>query len=128
MVRFKNEIITDREKWILSGTIMDRALKPRRQANLDKYYSVEIFINGNFYQFKLWNNISMPMCILIKEDSDILSSLRVGETLNMKYYAEGSYYPVEDLKTEVRNITRNDQGRFKGHCFVALDIAENQNQ
>ena len=114
------------ENCILADERMERSFKPGKQTDLEQYYSVDFLINGNSYQFKLWNIISMPMCILIKEDSDIISWLRVGEKLNMKYYSLDSGYPVEDVETEVRNITKNDQGRFRGHCFVALDISEKQ--
>jgi len=65
------------EECILNNETMERTFNPIEQADLDQYYSVEFFINGTSYQFKLWNIISMPMCILIKEDSDILPWLRV---------------------------------------------------
>ncbi len=35
-----------------------------------------------------------------------------------------SAYPSDYQKTEVRHITRNDQGRLKGHYLVGLEILE----
>ena len=93
------------------------------------YYSVEMAIKGLdlSYQFRTWNAASTPMCVLVKEGSDILPRLKVGETLNMKYYSTGSVHPPEYLETAIRHITKNDQGRFKGHYLVGLEILESQN-
>jgi len=35
-----------------------------------------------------------------------------------------SAYPSDYQKTAVRHITRNDQGRLKGHYLVGLEILE----
>ena len=93
------------------------------------YYSVEMALEGLdlSYQFRIWNVASTPMCVLVKEDSDILPRLKVGETLNMKYYSTGSIHPPEYLETAIRHITKNDHGRFKGHYLVGLEIIETNN-
>ena len=91
----------------------------------DQYHSVEFSIQGVelAYQFKIWNTLSTPMCILVKEDSAILPQLREGDTLDLKFYSSGSGYSTDSLKTTIRHITR-DQGRFRGHYLVALEILE----
>ncbi len=106
--------------------IKEKRSEPKNQ--LHQYFSVEIS-NSRIdfpYQFKLWNTASMPMCILVKEDSDIMSRLNVGDTLNTKYYASGSLYPPDYRDTAIRDISKNDQGRFKGHYLVSLEILEGQ--
>ncbi|MBW2020791.1 MAG: hypothetical protein JRI65_12500 [Deltaproteobacteria bacterium] len=80
------------------------------------------------YKFKIWNIASTSMCILVKEDSDILSWLKVGDTMNVKYYSTDLDYPPQYLATAIRHITKNDQGRFKGHYLVGLEILEGQDQ
>ena len=102
--------------------------EPIEHAN--PYYSVEFSINGLeiAYQFKIWNTESTPMCVLVKEDSNILPRLKVGETLNMKYYPTGSTYPPKCLDTAIRHITKNDQGRFRGHYLVGLEILDGRDQ
>ena len=57
-----------------------------------KYHSVEFSIQGVelAYQFKIWNTSSTPMCVLIREDSAILPSLKEGDTLNLKFYSKGT--------------------------------------
>ena len=90
----------------------------------DQYYSVEVDLAGMTfpYQFKIRRIASRPMCFLIKESSDILPRLRVGDILEMKYYSSKSPYITEPRKTAIREITKDDQGQFKGHYLVALEI------
>ncbi|MBU2499394.1 MAG: hypothetical protein KKE57_10870 [Proteobacteria bacterium] len=90
----------------------------------DQYYSVEFSTKGiEFtYQFKIWNVSSKGMCVLVKEDSDILSHLKVGDVIDMKYYQDDSFRPVEYLKTEIRHITKDDTGRFRDNYLVGLAI------
>ena len=98
--------------------------------NGKRYHSVELSLRGlaTQYQFKIWWMGLSPMCFLAKENSDILGLIKVGDTLKMKYYSNDSGYPPECLKTQIRDITRKDQGRFKGHFLVELQILENQEQ
>ena len=100
--------------------------EPRTE--VDKYYSVELSIPDASlrYQFKIWNLSSRGVCIAVKEDSDLLKHLEVGNILNMKYYPVGSPYPAERLKTEIKHITKDQQGRFRNHVLVGLFILEKQ--
>lgn len=95
-----------------------------REKSAGKYYSVEIFINSHAYQFKIWNMISMPMCILVKENSDVLPQLRVGDTMDMKYYQSDFGNPIDHLLTEIRHISKRERGRFRGHYFVELGLLD----
>ena len=106
----------------------DNISLPKR--NRDHYHSVEFCIKGIElpYQFKLWNTANMSMCVLVKENSAILPRLKVGDTLDMKFYSADSSYPTDSLRTTIRHITRDDEGRFKGHYLVALEILENPYQ
>ena len=90
-----------------------------------QYHSVEFSIQGVelAYQFKIWNTSSTPMCVLVKEDSAILPSLKEGDTMDLKFYSSGTGHPTASRKTTIRHITK-DQGRFRGHYLVALEILE----
>jgi hypothetical protein len=105
-----------------AASFIDRRSEPREV--LDQFYSVEFCLDGlgMAYQFKIWNVASRSMCVLVKEDSEILSRLKVGEILNMKYYAHNRTSPTTCLETAIRHITRDDHGRFKGHYLVGLEI------
>ncbi len=91
------------------------------------YYSAEFVLDGLevSYQFKIWEKAPRAVSVLVKENSDILQLLKVGDTLNVKYYSIKSAYPSDWQKTAVRHITWNDQGRLKGHYLVGLEIIEN---
>lgn len=101
----------------------------RHKGMMDQFYSVELSIRGLDipYQFRLWNMASPFTFVLVKEYSDIVPRLRVGDTLNMKYYPAGAVYRPESLKTAIRHVTKNDQGRFRGHYLVGLEIVERGN-
>jgi hypothetical protein len=90
----------------------------------ERYYSVQFTTEAltSFYQFKLWNISAGGMCILVKEDSEILNHLSVGDTLEMTYYIADSQGGTDNLKTKIRHITKNENGRFQGHCLVGLSI------
>ena len=99
------------------------------RGNGDSYHSVEFSIKGIElpYQFKIWNTANMSMCVLVKEDSAILPRLKVGDTLDMKFYSGESDYPTNSTKTSIRHISK-DEGRFRGNYLVALEILENSSQ
>ena len=64
------------------------------------------------------------MCILVKDDSEILNHLNVGDTIEMTYYLTDAQGASETLKTKIRHITENEDGRFRGHFLVGLSIIE----
>ena len=90
----------------------------------DRYYSVEFPVKGfDFqYQFKIRRIGAESMFILVREDSNILKRLKVGNVLSMKYRAINAAWPSEYFDTAIVNITKNREGRFKGHYLVGLKI------
>ncbi len=98
------------------------------RTEVDKYYSVELSIPDASlrYQFKIWNLSSRGICIVVKEDSDLLKHLEVGNILKMKYYPTDSSCPAEHLKTQIKHITKDKEGRFRNHVLVGLFILEKQ--
>ena len=109
--------------------ISDRNTKrDEARTEVDKYYSVELSIPDVSlrYQFRIWNLSSRGVCIVVKEDSDLLKHLEVDNILNMKYYPTDSSCPKEHLKTQIKHITKDKQGRFRNHVLVGLFILEKQ--
>jgi hypothetical protein len=92
----------------------------------DHYYSAEFLVQGVevLYQFKVWDAASSSLNVLVNEHSQILPCLKVGDTLDVKYYSSDSKYPSNYQKTAIRHITKNDEGRLKGHFLVGLEILE----
>ena len=102
--------------------------KADRVMTKDEYHSAEFTVNGlgTVYQFKLWETDSTPMCVVVREDSNLVPWLRVGDVVNVKYYGADSSYSSNSLSTEIRDITKDDNGRFKGHYLVGLEILKEQ--
>lgn len=91
------------------------------------FYSVELLIQELkiLYQFKIWNVLSEPMFILVKENSDLLHRLKVGHVFKSKYYSTDASCPTVDLETQIKHVSRDDAGRFKGYYLIELGIIDN---
>lgn len=90
----------------------------------DQYHCVEfqIYSIGLFYQFKIWDISTKGMCLLVKENSGVLNHIKVDDVIDMKYYPKESSASIEEIKTQIRHITKSEHGRFKGHYLVGLSI------
>ena len=109
--------------------MIDRVFDEKRldkRNNIDQYHSVEFIIKGLDipYQVRIWDSRSESMSVLVKEDSIVLPLLKVGDTLDTKYYSIGSVYPSEKMRTIIRYINKNRKGRLKGHYLIGLKIIE----
>jgi hypothetical protein len=104
----------------------EKRSEPRRI--IDQYHSVEFSISecAFIYQYKIWDISTKGLCVLVREDSDLLNHIKVGEILDLKYYSTDTLRPIEYLKTEIKHITKSDEGRFKDLYLVGLSILEDQ--
>jgi len=102
----------------------------RNHAPFDQFYSVEFAMRYPklLYQFKIWISSSKAMFILVKENSDLMAQLKKGEIFKTKYYTTDAQSPTVDLETQIKEITKDSDGRFKGHYRVGLDILTAQPQ
>ena len=103
---------------------IERRSEPRKVTDL--YYSVEFALKelGTVYQFKIWDISASGMCVLVKEDSAVLEHLSVGDVVEMTYYPAEKKRSAAHFKTEIRHISQDSKGRFKGHYLVGLLILE----
>jgi len=108
----------------MEDSFMERRSKPR--SIIDQYHSVEFSISESAfaYQFKIWDISPKGTCVLVMEDSGLLNRLKVGDILNLKYYTADSSRPIDYLETEIRDIAKDENGRFKGLYLVGLSILE----
>jgi hypothetical protein len=108
--------------------IEDQALFERGETTMgyDQLESVEVSVEGVElpHQFRIWNTEPASMFVVVKQSSQILNRLKVGDTMKMTYYTRDAFCPVRTLNTRIRNIKREDQGRFRGHCLVGLAVAD----
>ena len=89
-----------------------------------KYYSVEVCPNGNTvpHLFKIWHINKTSMVILIRENSSLLRYFNKGDQLEMIYHPSASTSPSVSLETKIKQISRDEQGRYKGHFLVDLAV------
>jgi hypothetical protein len=108
----------------MTKDITDKRSEPRTIP--EKYHSVEISPEGlhSVYQFKVWDISQKGMCILVKEDSAVMEHIHVDDVVRMKYYQEDDLQSSAVMKTKIRHITKDEEGRFKGHYLVGLSILE----
>lgn len=107
-----------------NNNFAERNIEPRHI--LDKYYSVQFSINGYdpVYMFKLRGSSYNDLCILVKEDSNVLKCLKVNETINMEYNTLAAQGTSRYLKTRISDIRKNNCRGFTGHYLVGLSIVE----
>ncbi len=104
-------------------------IKSETKKEVDGSYWAEFSSEGLHiaYQFRIWNKSPSHMCFLIKENSNLVSQLKVGDLLSLKCYYTDAYYPSEYLETTIQHITKKHEGRFKGHYVVGLEILGSRN-
>lgn len=105
---------------------VDNERRVESRTTPDKYHSVQFTKQGLdiTYQFKIWNISTKGMCILVRQDSPVLSHLKVGDILDMSYYLESGKRPAEDSRTEIIHITKGEPGHYEGHYMVGLSKIE----
>jgi hypothetical protein len=87
-------------------------------------YSVQFPLEGSDLkkELKVWHKFSSYMCLLVKEDSDILPLLRTGGTLRMDYYGNDLFAPSEHLETKIRRIKKSEESGLRGYYFIEVGI------
>jgi len=98
--------------------------KPQAESLQPNYYSVEFPLNATqpVYQFKLRQSVQNTFFLLVKNGSDLVSQLKVGHILPMKYYIEDAMRRIEVRNTQIMEIVNETHGRFRGHYRIELDI------
>ena len=112
----------------LGAEFEERRSEPR--AVLKDYHSVEFSTKETafLFQFKIWNMSSKGMCIVVKQDSLILNHIHAGDILEMNYYPADKTKSRRMMKTEIRHINRDENGKFKDHYLVGLSILDEHKQ
>ena len=103
----------------------DKAIERRseKRRHVGRYFNVS-FVSGGpngIHRLKIMNRSSNSLGLAVKDGSEILSAIRVGDTLGILYNPiRISSYCVY-LKTVVRHITKKLQGPLDGHCIIGLE-------
>jgi hypothetical protein len=92
----------------------------------NSFYNAEVRLDGFYlvYQFKLRNVDGIGPCFLVKKESVLMKRLKVGLGLELKCWSAEKAYFAKYLKAKVKNISKQDNGPFKGHYLVGIAIGE----
>jgi hypothetical protein len=105
-----------------TNSSVERRSEARKETN--SIYGAELQVpDAPIHRFKFKDISPNGACVVIKEDSSMLNHLRAGQKLNMKYNSP-IILGTPTLKSEIRHITKAQQGRFKGHYLVGVLISE----
>lgn len=74
------------------------------------------------YKFKIRDISSSGMCIVVNENSELLQHIKKGDIYNMKYFPEEG--DPQKMKTEIRHISKEKNGKYEGHILVGLSILD----
>jgi len=116
------------KEYAVISRLVERRSEPREQ--VDQYYNVEFLTDGldAAHKVNIWDKSTKSICLLVKEDSDILTQLKVGDTLKMIYYPTDSVYPCVYVGATIRHITKRGHARLKDHYSVGLEFLRNQDR
>ena len=111
----------------MAEIISRNQVKERRSENrrsIDRFYCVEIDLGRPLpiYQFKLRNISGHRACVLVKEDSSILKSLKIGQRLKMNYWSGENLGATKTWHVQIKHITKQIYGSLKGHFLVGFSI------
>lgn len=107
----------------MNETFKEYRAYPRRAQLKD--YRIEIKLIGEpIYQFRVTDVSSHGAGILIKEDSDFLGMIEVGQVVDADFISPDGTDPAGIHSVEIKHITKPSKGNNKGHCLVGLLILE----
>ena len=109
------------------STIRRKESRCEKKKNIDRGYCVEIDIGSPLpiYQFKVRDKSEHSACVLVKEDSSILKSLKIGQKLKMKYWSGDNLGVTQTWHVQIKHIGKQIHGSFKGHFIVGFSIQNN---
>ena len=114
------------KNYAVTENLTEMRSEDRKQLN--QYCNAQFLNNGlnGTRRLKILNKSSKALCFQVKENSDIVPRLKIGEALEMIYCPTHSPYPCVYLEGVVRHITKKYQGRLKGSYLVGLETLKRQ--
>jgi hypothetical protein len=108
---------------IQSKVSKERRSDPRRTTL--RNYRIEIKLIGKpIYQFRVTDVSSNGAGILIKEDSDFLNQIEVGQIVDADFISPDGTDPIGNNRAVIKHITKPNKGINEGHFLVGLSILE----
>lgn len=92
-------------------------------------YRVEIKLIGKpIYQFRVIDLSNKGAGLLIKDDSEFLSMIKIGQLIDANLISPKGSNPSGMYKAEIKHITKPEKGQRKGHCLAGIAISKNPSQ
>ena len=109
------------EHIVASNPVENQYLQLRKS---DNHLRAEIKISSDDlgYQFKLRQIDNYQGCFFVNKNSSILSLLKIGSILDMKYWTADKIRRVKSVRAEINNIAKQNHEPFKGHYKVSFSI------
>ena len=88
-------------------------------------YRVEIkLIAQPIYQFKVRDISEKGAGLLVKDDSEFLNLIQVGQVVEADFISPTGKLPAGLYKVEIKHITKLTTGKIRGHRIVGVFIIE----
>jgi hypothetical protein len=87
------------------------------------FHGAEIKLIGiPLYHFKLKDISDYGVSLLVNENSAMIIHLTVGQCLKIKFYSDSHANLNGYFESEIKHITKIEEGRYKGHYSVGVQI------
>ncbi len=103
---------------------MLKEMRTEERRPADVYSSVEFKLPdvGSNYLFRIRDISNNGMSLIVKKDSEVLTVLKPGDIIDMKYFPKKDTTSSITLKTEIIHISEDRHGRYEGHLLIGLRI------
>ena len=106
---------------MLNNLAEEKRSEPRR-AKL-RNYRIEIkFVGKPIYQFRVINVTAKSAGLLIKNDSEFLKMIKVGQIVEANFISPEGTAPSGLYEAEIKHITKLSKRENRGHHLVGLSI------
>jgi len=100
----------------------EKRIKPRYPA-LSEHMVVFSFPGVPLYQLKAKDISENGIGVIVKPDSKFLNLIEIGQEMNVELLTPQESRHVQGVySTRIAHITLLEEGRFKGHKLVALEL------
>ena len=105
----------------------ERRSEPRRTKL--RNYRVEIKLAGQpIYQFRVRDVSTKGAGILIKDDSEFISLIEVGQIVNVNFISPKGTAPSGMYKAQIKHLSKPDKAEVRGHTLVGVSVLEKMDQ
>jgi len=115
------------KEYVTADTTVERRAAARSE--IGRYYEVSFLSGGpdGTYRLKIMNRSSNSLGLVVQDDSDILSSVGVGDRLEIVYNpSQASSYYIHQSSV-VRHITKTYQGPVHKYYIIGLETLPRPN-